>query len=48
MAPKNTNVASKKSGTSKELDRSEGPGLQNPETEPRVFLEETTPEVEQL
>ena len=48
MAPKNTNVASKKSGTSKEPARSEGPRPQNPETEPRVFLEETTPEVEQL
>ena len=48
MAPKNTNVASKFSGTSKEPTRSEDPGPQNPETKPRVFLEETTPEVEQL
>ena len=48
MAPKNTNAASKKTGSSKEPARSEGPGPQDHETEPRVMLEDVTPEVEQL
>ena len=48
MAPKNTNAASKKPGSSKEPARSEGPRPQDREIEPRVLLEDVTPEVEQL
>ena len=48
MAPKNTNAASKKTGSSKEPARSEGPGPQDHETKPRVMLEDVTPEVEEL
>ena len=48
MAPKNTNAASKKPGSSKEPARSEGPGPQDHETESKVLLEDATPEVEQL
>ena len=48
MAPKNTNAASKKTGSSKEPARSEGPSPQDHETEPRVMLKDVTPEVEEL
>ena len=48
MAPKNTNTDSKKTSSSKEPARLEGPGPQDRETEPRVMLEDVTPEVEEL
>ena len=48
MVPKNTNVASKKTRSSKEPARSEGPGPQDRETKPRFVLEDVTPEVEEL
>ena len=48
MVPKSTNAASKKTGSSKEPARSEGPGPQDRETEPRVVLEDVAPEVEEL
>ena len=48
MAPKNTNAASKKTSTFKEHARSEAPSPQDPENEPKVVLEDVTPEVEEL
>ena len=48
MAPKNTNAASKKTCSSKEPARSEGPSPQDHENEPRVMLEDVTLEVEEL
>ena len=48
MAPKNTTAASKKTGSFKEHARSEGPSVQDRETEPRVVLEDVAPEVEEL
>ena len=48
MAPKNINVVSKKTSSSKEPARSEGPSLQDRETEPRFMLKDVTPEVEEL
>ena len=48
MAPKSTNAASKKTSSFKEYARSEGPSVQDRETEPRVVLKDVAPEVEEL